>query len=257
MTDHTATEMMTISAARALDSDDVCFVGIGAPSAAANLARITHAPGITLIYESGTIATQPKVLPLSIGDGDLAETALTTIPVPELFNYWLQAGRISVGFLGAAQLDKYGNINTTVIGDYKHPRVRLPGGGGAPEIATACGQVFIIMPHTRRAMVEQLDFTTSLGFGPTGQERARLGIATKGPTMIITDLCIMRPEAGSNEIAVDSLHPSITREQVIEETGWEVRFADSLTETPPPTAEELAALRALHRATEEAHRGTP
>ncbi len=257
MTDHTATEMMTISAARALDSDDVCFVGIGAPSAAANLARITHAPGITLIYESGTIATQPKVLPLSIGDGDLAETALTTIPVPELFNYWLQAGRISVGFLGAAQLDKYGNINTTVIGEYKQPRVRLPGGGGAPEIATACGQVFIIMQHTRRAMVEQLDFTTSLGFGPTGQERARLGIATKGPTMIITDLCIMRPEAGSNEIAVDSLHPSITREQVIEETGWEVRFADSLTETPPPTAEELAALRALHRATEEAHRGTP
>ncbi|MEE8146543.1 MAG: CoA-transferase subunit beta [Longimicrobiales bacterium] len=257
MTDHTATEMMTISAARALDSDDVCFVGIGAPSAAANLARITHAPGITLIYESGTIATQPKVLPLSIGDGDLAETALTTIPVPELFNYWLQAGRISVGFLGAAQLDKYGNINTTVIGDYKHPRVRLPGGGGAPEIATACGQVFIIMPHTRRAMVEQLDFTTSLGFGPTGQERARLGIATKGPTMIITDLCIMRPEAGTNEIAVDSLHPSITREQVIEETGWEVHFAESLTETPPPTAEELAALRALHRATEEAHRGTP
>ena len=257
MTDYTATEMMTISAARALDNDDVCLVGIGAPSAAANLARITHAPAITLIYESGTIAAQPKVLPLSIGDGELAETALTTIPVAELFNYWLQAGRISVGFLGAAQLDKYGNINTTVIGDYHQPTVRLPGSGGAPEIATACGQVFIIMPHTRRAMVDQLDFTTSLGFGPTGKERAGFGIPTRGPTLIITDLCILRPERGSNELVANSLHPGITREQVVEETGWEIRFTDSLTETPPPTAEELAALRTLHRATEDAHRADP
>ena len=138
--DYTASEMMTISAARALKNDDVCFVGIGQPSAAANLARLTHAPGVTLIYESGTIGTKPDVLPLSIGDGELAETAVTVVPVPEMFRYWLQGGRISVGFLGAAQLDKFGNINTTVIGPYDKPKVRLPGGGGAPEIASSCGE---------------------------------------------------------------------------------------------------------------------
>lgn len=255
MTGYTATEMMTISAARALSNSDVCFVGIGAPSAACNLARLTHAPDITLIYESGTIATKPTVLPLSIGDGELAETALTTVPVPELFNYWLQAGRISIGFLGAAQLDRFGNINTTVIGDYDQPRIRLPGGGGAPEIATSCGQVFITMQHSRRSMVERLDFTTSLGFGPTGRERAQLDVATAGPSRVITDLCILRPEPGSNELVVDSLHPDATRQQVIEATGWPVRFAADLSKTPPPTEEELTVLRELHRATEEAHRG--
>ena len=145
MTDFTPNEMMTIAAARALSNDDVCFVGIGAPSAACNVARLTHAPDITLIYESGTIGTAPDVLPLSIGDGELCETALSTVAVPEMFRYWLQGGRISIGFLGAAQLDRFGNINTTVIGDYDHPKVRLPGGGGAPEIATSCGEIFITM----------------------------------------------------------------------------------------------------------------
>lgn len=256
MTDYTATEMMTVSAARALGNDDVCFVGIGAPSAACNLARLTHAPDITLIYESGTIATKPTVLPLSIGDGELAETALTTVPVPELFNYWLQAGRISIGFLGAAQLDRFGNINTTVIGDYDRPKVRLPGGGGAPEIATACRRVFVTMRHSPRSLVDELDFTTSLGFGPTGTERAQLGIVTEGPTLVITDLCILRPEPGSNELVVDSLHPGITRQEVTESTGWPVRFAEEVGETPRPTENELAVLRELHRGTEEAHRDT-
>ena len=256
MTDYTATEMMTVSAARALGNDDVCFVGIGAPSAACNLARLTHAPDITLIYESGTIATKPTVLPLSIGDGELAETALTTVPVPELFNYWLQAGRISIGFLGAAQLDRFGNINTTVIGDYDRPKVRLPGGGGAPEIATACRRVFVTMRHSPRSLVDELDFTTSLGFGPTGTERAQLGIVTEAPTLVITDLCILRPEPGSNELVVDSLHPGITRQEVTESTGWPVRFAEEVGETPRPTESELAVLRELHRGTEEAHRDT-
>lgn len=256
MTDYTATEMMTVSAARALGNDDVCFVGIGAPSAACNLARLTHAPDITLIYESGTIATKPTVLPLSIGDGELAETALTTVPVPELFNYWLQAGRISIGFLGAAQLDRFGNINTTVIGGYDRPKVRLPGGGGAPEIATACRRVFVTMRHSPRSLVDELDFTTSLGFGPTGTERAQLGIVTEGPTLVITDLCILRPEPGSNELVVDSLHPGITRQEVTESTGWPVRFAEEVGETPRPTENELAVLRELHRGTEEAHRDT-
>jgi glutaconate CoA-transferase subunit B len=164
-TTYTPTEIMTVTAARALSADDVCFVGIGAPSAACNLARLTHAPGITLIYESGTIDTKPEVLPLSIGDGELCDTALTTVSVPEMFRYWLQGGRISVGFLGGAQIDRFANLNTTVVGDYHRPKVRLPGGGGAPEIATNCDEIFIIMALSPRTFVEKLPFVTSLGHG--------------------------------------------------------------------------------------------
>ncbi|WP_296998924.1 CoA-transferase subunit beta, partial [Thalassospira sp. UBA848] len=193
MVEYTPTEMMTVSAARALKNDDVCFVGIGMPSAACNLARLTHAPDITLIYESGTIGTKPDVLPLSIGDGELCETAVNTVAVPEMFRYWLQGGKISVGFLGAAQLDKYGNINTTVIGDYDNPKVRLPGGGGAPEIATSCGEVFLVMKQSKRGFVEKIDFVTSLGHGKGGDDRASYGVDTKGPSRLITDLCIMEP----------------------------------------------------------------
>src|SRR5215813_15429978 len=166
-------EMMIISAARALSNNDVCFVGIGAPSAACNVARLTHAPDITLIYESGTIGTAPDVLPLSIGDGELCDTAVTTVSVPEMFRYWLQGGRVTVGFLGAAQLDRFGNINTTVIGDYANPSVRLPGGGGAPEIATSSGEIFITTKQNKRGMVEKIDFYTSLGHGTGGDDRAR------------------------------------------------------------------------------------
>src|SRR5579872_5107786 len=176
----TPSEVMTVAAARALKSTDVCFVGIGAPSAACNLARLTHAPGITLIYESGTIGTKPTVLPLSIGDGELCETALTTVSVPEMFRYWLQGGRISIGFLGGAQIDRFGNINSSVIGSYEHPKVRLPGGGGATEIASLCGQIYVVMRQTRRAFVEQVDFITSFGHGSGGNHRQRLGIRTLG-----------------------------------------------------------------------------
>src|SRR6187397_968673 len=183
---YTSNEMMTIAAARALRNEDVCFVGIGMPSAAANLARLTHAPGITLIYESGTIATKPDVLPLSIGDSELCETALTTVSVPEMFRYWLQGGRITVGFLGGAQIDRFANLNTTVVGPYDAPKVRLPGGGGAPEIATSCGEIFIIMAMGRRAFVEKLPFVTSLGHGSGPKSRAALGVTTKGPTKVIT-----------------------------------------------------------------------
>src|SRR5580765_4857615 len=203
---YTANEMMTVAAARALRNDDVCFVGIGLPSAACNLARLSHAPDITLIYESGTIATKPNVLPLSIGDGELCETALTTVPVPEIFRYWLQGGRISVGFLGGAQVDRFGNLNSTVIGEYAKPKVRLPGSGGATEIATGAGQIFIVMRHGPRSFVRQLDFLTTLGHGRTGRERRELGFRTQGPTMIVTDLCIMRPDADTNEMVVASLH---------------------------------------------------
>src|SRR5580704_7052340 len=173
---YTSQEMMTVAAARALSSGDVCFVGIGMPSAACNLARLTHAPRINLIYESGTLQTRPDVLPLSIGDGELCETALTTVPVPEVFRYWLQGGRITIGFLSGAQVDRFGNLNSTVIGDYAHPKVRLPGSGGATEIATSCGEIFIVMRQNPRSFVSRVDFVTSLGHGRTGTERRELGV---------------------------------------------------------------------------------
>ena len=250
---YTATEMMTVAAARALRNEDVCFVGIGAPSAACNLARLTHAPDITLIYESGTIGTKPDVLPLSIGDGELCVTALTTVSVPEMFRYWLQGGRITVGFLGAAQLDKFANINTTVIGPYDKPKVRLPGGGGAPEIAISCQEIFIVMAQGKRSFVDRLDFRTSLGHGAGHDDRARQGAATKGPTRVITDLCIMEPDPTTKELTVTSIHPGATREKIAENTGWPIRFAAGLGETPAPTAEELRVLRDLHARTKRAH----
>jgi len=243
--DHTASEMMMITAARALKDDDVCFVGIGMPSAACNLARLTHAPNITLIYESGTIGAKPYVLPLSIGDPELCETAVTTVPVPEMFAYWLQGGRITIGFLAAAQIDRFANINTTVIGAYAKPKVRLPGGGGAPEIAGCCGQVFVIVSHSPRAFVPKVDFVTSFGFGTGGDHRRRAGIKTAGPSLVVTDLCLMRPHAETKELMVTSVHPGTTREEITKRTGWPVKFAGDLHETPPPTAHELSVLREL------------
>ncbi len=250
---YTASEMMTVAAARALTNDDICFVGIGLPSAACNLARLTHAPRLTLVYESGTIETKPQVLPLSIGDGELCETALTTVSVPEMFQYWLQGGRISVGFLSGAQVDRYGNLNSTVVGDYRKPKVRLPGSGGATEIATSCGRIYIVMRHGARSFVETLDFLTSLGHGPTGRERRALGVRTEGPTLIVTDLCTMRPDADTKEFEVVTLHPGVTREQVVEHTGWSIRFASHVDVTPPPGPGELTALRNLNARTARAH----
>jgi len=249
----TPEEMMTVAAARALKNDDVCFVGIGAPSAACNIARLTHAPDITLIYESGTIGTAPDVLPLSIGDGELCDTALTTVSVPEMFRYWLQGGRITVGFLGAAQLDRFGNINTTVIGDYRAPKTRLPGGGGAPEIASSSREVFITMKQSLRGMVEKIDFYTSFGHGDGGDHRQRLGIDTKGPTMLITDLAVWRPDPETKEFTVVSMHPGVTRDAVQASCGWAVRYADTVNETPPPSDVELTTLRDLKARTRAAH----
>jgi glutaconate CoA-transferase subunit B len=250
---YTPAEMMTVAAARSLRSEDVCFVGIGLPSAACNLARLTHAPGITLIYESGTIGAKPSVLPLSIGDGELCETALTTVSVPEMFRYWLQGGRITVGFLSGAQVDRFGNLNTTVIGRYTAPKTRLPGAGGATEIATNCGRTFIVMKQNPRAFVPTLDFLTTLGFGVTGREREQLGIRTQGPRLLVTDLCILRPEVGTNEFVVTSVHRGTTRQQVAENTGWPVRFAETVEETAVPRAEELDVLRELNARTARAH----
>lgn len=252
---YTTTEMMAVAAARVLKNDDVCFVGIGAPSVACNLARLIHAPDITLIYESGAIGTKPDVLPLSIGDPELSETAVTTVSVPEMFQYWLQGGRISIGFLGGAQIDRFGNINSSVIGDYEHPKVRLPGGGGAPEIASLCGQTYVVMRQTLRTFVERVDFITSFGYGTGGDHRQRLGIRTLGPTLVVTDLCLMRPEPETKELVVVSIHTGVTREEIEQNTGWSIRFAASLEQTTPPNETELAVLRNLHARTELAHTG--
>jgi len=253
MSDFTSDEMMTIAASRALTNEDVCFVGIGAPSAACNVARLTHSPDITLIYESGTIGTAPDVLPLSIGDGELCETALSTVSVPEMFRYWLQGGRVTIGFLGAAQLDRFGNINTTVIGDYHNPKTRLPGGGGAPEIASASQQVYLTCKQSKRAFVETIDFYTSFGHGAGGDHRSQLGITTKGPVLLITDMAVWKPDPVTKEFIVHSLHPGVTRYGMEESVGWTICYADDVSETPPPTAEELTVLRALKARTEMAH----
>jgi glutaconate CoA-transferase, subunit B len=253
-TPFSANEMMTIVAARALRNQDVCFVGIGAPSAACNLARLTHAPDITLIYESGTIGARPTVLPLSIGDGELCETALTTVSVPEMFRYWLQGGRITVGFLSGAQMDRYANLNTTVVGSYERPKVRLPGGGGAPEIASSCQEVFITIPMSRRTFVEQLPFITSLGHGTGRGSRAALGLSTRGPTRVMTDLCVLEPDPETFELVVTSLHPGVTQEGARAACGWALRFSDRLATTSPPSQQELQVLRDLQARSAAAHR---
>ena len=201
----------------------------------------------------GTIATKPDVLPLSIGDGELCDTALTTVPVVEMFRYWLQGGRITVGFLGGAQIDRFANLNTTVVGRYEQPKTRLPGGGGAPEISSACGEIFIIMRQAPRSFVETLDFVTSFGHGEGGDHRARLGLATKGPTRLVTDLAVFEPDPATREMTVTSIHPGVTREQISANTGWPVRFAAGVTQTPVPTQQELSVLRELHARTASAH----
>ncbi|MRH93472.1 CoA-transferase subunit beta [Nocardia sp. SYP-A9097] len=240
--------MMSIAAARALHGEQRVFVGIGLPSTAANLARRTHAPELVLIYESGAIGAKPGRLPASIGDGILADTADAVVSVPEMFNYWLQAGRIDIGFLGAAQLDRFGNINTTVIGDYADPTVRLPGAGGAPEIAASCGQVLVVTRQNRRNFVDRVDFITSVGYGRGPGDREALGLRGAGPTMVITDLGVLQPDPETCELVLTAVHPGVTVEQVTAATGWSLKVADTLTTTPPPTAAELAALRQLREA---------
>ena len=250
----TPTEMMTIEAARRLRGSMVCFVGIGLPSAAANLARALHAPDLVLIYEAGAIGSKPDVLPLSIGDGELAETADTVVSVPEIFRYWLQGGRVDVGFLGAAQIDRLGRINTTVIGDYRNPAVRLPGAGGAPEIATSAKEVLIVMKQSKRNFVEKLDFVTSSGFvdRPASHPCAR----GRGRTTVITDLGVMTSDPSTHELTLSAVHPSITAERAIAETGWKLSVAADLGSTASPSEHELATLRDLFARTARAHGST-
>ena len=238
-------EMMAVAAARALRDGQSCFVGIGAPSTAANLARATHAPNLVLIYESGCIGAKPTRLPLSIGDGELADTADAVVSVPEIFGYWLQAGRIDIGFLGAAQIDRFGNLNSTVIGPYETPLTRLPGAGGAPEIAASCKEVLIMIRQSRRTFVEQLDFRTSVGYGDGPGDRERFGLRGRGPTMVITDLGVMHPDPDTCELVLTQVHPGVDPADAVEATGWSLRTASDVARTEPATEQELSALRRL------------
>jgi glutaconate CoA-transferase subunit B len=243
---YTPDEMMAVTAARSLRDRMTCFVGIGLPSEAANLARAVHAPGLVLIYESGTIGAKPPQLPLSIGDGILAETADAVVSVPEIFNYWLQPGRIDVGFLGAAQLDRHGNINTTVIGgSYDQPVVRLPGAGGAPEIAAACKEVIVVLRQSRRTFAERVDFVTSVGYGDGPGYRQRLGLTGGGPRKVITDLGVLQPDPDTLELVLAEIYPGVSVAQVRENTGWDLAVSRDLAEAAPPTESELSTLREL------------
>lgn len=242
---YSSDEMMTVASARSLRDGTVCFVGIGLPSTAANLARATHAPGLVLVYESGCIGAKPTRLPLSIGDSELAETADVVVSVPEIFNYWLQAGRIDVGFLSAAQLDRHANLNSTVIGPYGDPDVRLPGAGGAPEIAASCREVIIVIRQSARTFVEKLDFISSVGYLGGAGDRERLGLTGRGPTLVVTDLGILRPRPDSFELELTHVHPGVSVEEVRAATGWELLISPELAVTEAPTDEELSALRRL------------
>src|SRR5215211_4864690 len=237
----TAEETMTIAAAREVRDRQVLLVGVGPPNAAANLARRLHAPDCVLVYESGAIEAKPVRLPLSIGDDDLAETAAELVSVPEMFNYWVGAGRIDVGFLGAAQIDRFANINTTVIGPYQDPKVRLPGAGGAPEIAAASREVVVIVRQSKRSFVERLDFVTSIGHGDGRGTREKLNFSGAGPTVVIADLGVLRPSAEDREL-----------ELVREATGWPLRVREDVQTTDPPTERELETLREMRAAVRSA-----
>jgi glutaconate CoA-transferase subunit B len=241
----TTGEVQTVVAARRLRDTRTVFIGVGRPSTAAILARMVHNTDLVLVYESGTIGAKPFHIPLSIGDGELAETADSVVSVTEMFNYWIGAGRVDVAFLGAAQVDRHANLNSTVIGDYAHPKTRLPGAGGAPEIAAACGEVIVIAPHSPRTFVERLDFLTTVGHGDGPGARERLGFRGRGPTAVITDLGVLAPDPASKELTLTEIHPGVDVGDVREATGWDLRVSEDLQTTEPPTDEELSALREL------------
>jgi len=238
-------EVQTVVAARRLAATRTVFIGVGRPSTAAILARMVHNPDLVLIYESGTIGAKPRHIPLSIGDGELAESADAVVGVAEMSNDWIGAGRVEVAFLAAAQVDRFANLNSTVIGGYDAPRTRLTGAGGAPEIAASCGEVIIVAAHNRRTLVEELDFVTTVGHGDGPGARARLGLRGRGPTAVITDLGVLEPDPASAELTLTQVHEGITVEQAGEATGWDLAVAPSPRVTEPPTAHELDALREL------------
>jgi glutaconate CoA-transferase subunit B len=242
MTAYTSSELLTINAARLLRDGDVVFVGVGLPNLACNLARRTHAPNLVMIYEAGVIGAQPARLPLSIGDPTLVSGSIAVCSMYDIFAFYLQRGNVDVGFLGGAQIDRYGNINATVIGDYQHPKVRLPGSGGSMEIAAWANRCYIITPHQKRRFPEKVHFRTSAGFLNGRAERERAHLRGSGPQAVVTDLGILEPDA-DGELVLTALHPEKTVTEVKENTGWEIRVADPLRMTEPPAAEELRILR--------------
>jgi glutaconate CoA-transferase subunit B len=241
----TLEEVQTVVAARRLRDARSVFIGVGRPSTAAILARTVHNPELVLVYESGTVGAKPYRIPLSIGDGELAQTADFVVSVPEMFNYWIGAGRVEVAFLGAAQVDRFANLNSTVIGDYDHPKTRLPGAGGAPEIAASCDEVVVIVPHAPRTFVQKLDFLTTVGYGDGAGSRERLGFRGKGPTAVITNLGVLEPDPETKELVLAAVHPGVEVDRVRAETGWDLQVSDALDHTEPPADEELSALREL------------
>ena len=233
-------EMMIVAAARELAGQRVCFVGVGLPNIAVNLAKRTIAPDLELVYEAGVFGARPARLPLSIGDPTIVTDSTAVTSMFELFAFYLQRGLVDVGFLGASQIDRYGNINTTVIGDYAAPKVRLPGSGGACEIAINAKKVFVIMPQSKRSFVERIDFTTSPGFLQGRRPSSWLGA---GPSAVVTGLGTYRFDEATGEMELATTHPGVTVEQVLENTGWDLRVADDVRETPAPSDEELRLIR--------------
>jgi glutaconate CoA-transferase subunit B len=242
MSDYTSSELLTINAARLLRDDDVVFVGVGLPNLACNLARRTHAPRLVMIYEAGVIGAQPARLPLSIGDPTLVSGALSVCSMYDIFAFYLQRGNIDVGFLGGAQIDRFGNINATVIGGYDHPKVRLPGSGGSMEISAWANRCYILTPHQKRRFPEKVDFRTSAGFLSGRSERDAARLRGGGPQAVVTDLGILEPDE-SGELVLTALHPGCTAEQATANTGWDLKVASELRLTAPPSDDELSILR--------------
>jgi glutaconate CoA-transferase, subunit B len=239
---YTASELLTINAARLLRDGDVVFVGVGLPNLACNLARRTHAPHLLMIYEAGVIGAQPARLPLSIGDPTLVSGALSVCSMYDIFTFYLQRGNVDVGFLGGAQIDRYGNINATVIGSYNQPKVRLPGSGGSMEISAWANRCYILTPHQKRRFPEKVDFRTSAGFLNGKAERDAAQLRGAGPQAVVTDLGIMEPDE-QGELALTALHPGATLDQARANTGWDLKAAPELRTTEPPQVVELRILR--------------
>jgi glutaconate CoA-transferase subunit B len=242
-TDYTKNEIMIAASARQLAGERNCFVGVGLPNIVCNLAQRTVSKDLQLVYESGVFGARPERLPLSIGDPTLATGATAITSMYELFAFYLQAGLIDVAFLGGAQIDRFGNLNTTVIGDYAHPKVRLPGSGGACEIAIHARKILVIMRQATRSFVDRLDFRTSPGHsGDPAHDRAR-GWSGSGPTCVVTDLAVHGFDRDTGEMTVLSLHPGVTLDDVRGSMGWEPTVASDLTTTEAPTTEELRLIR--------------
>jgi len=240
----TPPELMTVNAARMLRDGDTVFVGVGLPNLACNLARRTHAPNLVMIYEAGVIGAQPSRLPLSIGDPTLVSGSLSVCSMYEVFAFYLQRGYISVGFMGGAQIDRFANVNATVIGDYNHPKVRLPGSGGAMEIAAWADRCYFLTPHQKRRFPAKCDFRTSAGFLDGRASRQAAGLRGSGPAAVVTDLGLLEPDE-TGELILAAVHPGVDPEQARQNTGWDLRVAADLRTTQPPADEELRILRDL------------